>query len=259
MALEDARDYPELNKCPDCETFFATDTCPLCGKICPEEMRAGNRKQIKKKKKYFHETHTSGRVQFVPWYLSTWFTILMLVWQPIIGLILTWAGYWKRKWKILVTVLLVVLYVGGYVIIAFLGNLFTMFYHEKIPVDTDASREEYIQMCEEETLTVEQIYRESEAHEGKYVTLSLTVLGIWEDQSEYDSEYNLYLQCTAVENDRTWTFLIRDYRQTEAINFAAGDMIRIYGQVGGNASIYNQTAGDLSAPCINMLYANLVG
>ena len=33
MPLEDERDYPELNKCPDCETFFASDNCPICGRM----------------------------------------------------------------------------------------------------------------------------------------------------------------------------------------------------------------------------------
>ena len=31
-------DHPDLNKCPDCECFFAGERCPLCGKLCPEEM-----------------------------------------------------------------------------------------------------------------------------------------------------------------------------------------------------------------------------
>ena len=47
----DELDRPELNKCPDCECYFATDECPLCGKICPEEMRAGNRAPVKHKKR----------------------------------------------------------------------------------------------------------------------------------------------------------------------------------------------------------------
>ena len=46
-------DRPDLNKCPDCKCYFAGDTCPLCGKVCPEEMRAGNRKPVKVKKQHF--------------------------------------------------------------------------------------------------------------------------------------------------------------------------------------------------------------
>jgi hypothetical protein len=46
----DEIDRPDLNKCPDCGCFFLQDTCPICGKLCPEEMRAGNRKPVKLKK-----------------------------------------------------------------------------------------------------------------------------------------------------------------------------------------------------------------
>ena len=47
----DELDRPELNKCPDCECYFASEECPLCGKICPENFRAGNRAPVKKPKK----------------------------------------------------------------------------------------------------------------------------------------------------------------------------------------------------------------
>ena len=48
---EDELDRPDLNKCPDCGCYFATDNCPLCGKVCPPEMRAGARVEPKKRKK----------------------------------------------------------------------------------------------------------------------------------------------------------------------------------------------------------------
>ena len=44
-------DRPDLNKCPDCNCFFAGDNCPICGKVCPEHMRAGNRAPVKPQKK----------------------------------------------------------------------------------------------------------------------------------------------------------------------------------------------------------------
>ena len=80
----DELDRPELNKCPDCECFFASDECPLCGKICPEEMRAGNRAKVKPPKK---RKNSSGRVQFIPWYHSWWFILLMMYFMPIAGII----------------------------------------------------------------------------------------------------------------------------------------------------------------------------
>ena len=45
----DELDRPDLNKCPDCGCFFGQDYCPICGKLCPEEMRAGNRAAVKQK------------------------------------------------------------------------------------------------------------------------------------------------------------------------------------------------------------------
>lgn len=62
---EDELDRPDLNKCPDCGCYFATDNCPLCGKVCPPEMRAGARVEPKKRRK---RRAGSGRVQFIPWY-----------------------------------------------------------------------------------------------------------------------------------------------------------------------------------------------
>ena len=73
-------DRPDLNKCPDCRCFFAGDNCPLCGKKCPEEMRAGNRAKVKPKKK--RSTPNSGRVTFVSWYHSWLFIILMMFIMP---------------------------------------------------------------------------------------------------------------------------------------------------------------------------------
>lgn len=99
-------DYPELNKCPDCETYFASDTCPLCGKLCPEEMRAGNRKLNKKPLRDPYRK-SSGRVRFVPWYYSTAFILVMLVFMPPVGLFLAWSGGWKKVWKVIVTVVIV--------------------------------------------------------------------------------------------------------------------------------------------------------
>ena len=80
-------DRPDLNKCPDCECFFPQDNCPICGKVCPEEMRAGNRKKVKAKKP---RNGRSKTVQYVDWYHRWWFIILMLVVFPIVGFILLW-------------------------------------------------------------------------------------------------------------------------------------------------------------------------
>ncbi len=111
-------DYPELNKCPDCETFFAAEHCPLCGKLCPEEMRAGNRKKVKKSKK--GRRSGNGRVRFVPWYLTTPAILAALFLQPVVGLVLLWMSNWKRWQKILATVLYAVWLSVGSVLLGLL-------------------------------------------------------------------------------------------------------------------------------------------
>lgn len=251
---EDERDFPDLNKCPDCETFFASEACPICGKICPEEMRAGNRRPIKVKK--HRASGGNGRVVFVPWYHTTWFILLVLFFQPIIGLILAWTGYWKKHWKILVTVLVVLVYVGGFVL-GIAGDLLgRLFWDEKLPVNTELSREEYVASCA--ATDVESLYRNAEQYIDEYICVTLTVEGIWYDENEYESEYTLYYECYAEANGRQWKFLVRDYRQDNTFNLAVGDGITVYGQGGGTATIYNYTAGTVTAPCINMLYIDLI-
>ena len=47
FADDEGFDRPDLNQCPDCKCFFEGDNCPLCGKECPENMRAGKRPAAK--------------------------------------------------------------------------------------------------------------------------------------------------------------------------------------------------------------------
>ena len=75
-------DRPDLNKCPDCNCFFAGDNCPLCGKECPEEFRAGNREKVKQQK--HRRGRGSERVEFISWYHRWWFIILMLFVAPVV-------------------------------------------------------------------------------------------------------------------------------------------------------------------------------
>lgn len=135
-------DYPDLNKCPDCETYFAQLTCPLCGKECPPEMRAGKRAVNKKPlRDPYHRG--SGRVSFTPWYFSTPFIIIMLFVQPLIGMVLLWLGNWQRKWKIAVTAGVIFLFCLP--VLAGLGLFFLgLGQGESPPVELSFSREEYI-------------------------------------------------------------------------------------------------------------------
>ena len=113
FADDNELDRPDLNKCPDCKCYFAGDNCPLCGKVCPEEMRAGNRKAVKVKKQ--PNRNQSGRVTFVPWYHTWWFILLMLWFMPIVGVILLCTCP-CRKWlkiTIIAAIVLVPIVLSG--------------------------------------------------------------------------------------------------------------------------------------------------
>ena len=110
-------DRPDLNKCPDCECFFAGETCPLCGKVCPEEMRAGNRKPPKKQRRL--RSGSNGRVTFVEWYHSWWFIVLMMIFIPIAGIVLLITSPHRTRSKIIFVVIFVVLYF----VVPFIFNL----------------------------------------------------------------------------------------------------------------------------------------
>ena len=75
----DELDRPDLNRCPECGSYFAptTEYCPICSAYCPEEYRAGNRKPVKAKRQNF--SRASSRVVFVEWYHSWWFIALALL------------------------------------------------------------------------------------------------------------------------------------------------------------------------------------
>ena len=97
---------PDLNQCPDCGCFFAQEKCPLCGKICPEEMRAGNRKPVKKSRS---KSRGPERVTFVEWYHAWWFIIAMLYLFPVAGLVLFATSPHKKTAKIIFLAVIAVL------------------------------------------------------------------------------------------------------------------------------------------------------
>lgn len=247
------RDFPDLNKCPDCETFFADLNCPLCGKECPVEMRAGNRPAVKQPKRRRHSDN--GRVTFVPWYLSTPFILIMLFVQPIIGLILLWISAWRKGTKIAVTALLA----AAYILPILLGFLLTFLpgLGEEIPVETDIPRAEYVARCQ--SADPEDLYRNSSAYaqRGAFVTLTLTVDARLTNEEDYGSDYSTYYLCHIDVGTKSYSFLLRDWRQEESVNFVPGDVITVWGQAAGELSLYNSSNGQISHPGIHILYAEL--
>lgn len=222
---EDELDRPDLNKCPDCGCYFATDTCPLCGKPCPPEMRAGARVEPKKKRRKGRSS--SGRVQFVPWYHSWWFILIMMFWMPPAGIVLLITSPYRTRWKVLFCSLGVVFFV-----IEYLGVGSRLLEHllDKPYVNSKLSETEYKEKCE--AVTPEQYYR-SGADEG-YFTMSLTVkqvvVGTTDDM--YDSA--VYYLCQEPGNPSI-EILVMDCRVQGGGRLLAGDTITVWGQANGSS------------------------
>ena len=250
FAEDRERDFPELNKCPDCETFFADANCPICGKECPEEFRAGNRKPIKQKKR---RRTGNGRVQFVPWYHSTWFIILMMVIFPLAGIILAWSGPWKKNWKIISTVIVLFFYLFGGILGGLLGNLIFGWMEPELPVNTAITEEEYRARCE--AVDVEALYRHSNNMVGKYVRLTVEIVHVNASIDVY--EPTTYI-CKTEKDGKTWEFIILDYRtDSNAVNLVKGDTVTFWGEVYTTDTMY-WDGGSLKAPWIACLYADLI-
>ena len=227
-------DRPDLNKCPDCECYFSQNNCPLCGKECPPELRAGNRKPVKIKK---HRVSSNGKVTFVEWYHSWWFIIIMLLFMPLIGIILLLTSPHKKSLKIgiiacAVAYSLVTTYGIGN-IIAYVNNTFDP------PVNTKLSKEEYIERCSE--INAEDYFRSPSTYKGKYVKLTVTVIdhSYYDYDSKYGEKYStLYLVASETGADKP--IMIRDCSQDVFKNYIAGDVIVIYGQAQGNSTVYTE-------------------
>jgi hypothetical protein len=148
----DMLDRPDLNKCPDCGCFFAQDNCPLCGKPCPEEMRAGNRKPPKKEKYKYDNGYRT--VQFVDWYHRWWFIAIMAFIQPLIAIILLITSPHPKKHKIIAVIVAVLYWILSTVVSSYIWDIL---FKPDAPVDTSKTKEEYVAACEE--ISPEEFYR----------------------------------------------------------------------------------------------------
>lgn len=251
FADDGAQDFPELNKCPDCETFFADEHCPICGKRCPQEYRSGNRKPVKRKKR---RPSSSGRVQFIPWYHTTAFVILMLIIEPLIGLILTWTSHWRRLWKIVATVAAVVLRYGG-VILVTLMMIFFGTVQEPSPVES-MSPVEYMEYCETAEADPRSLYGYSHEYAGVDVRLDVTVREVLTKKREYAEENFLtYYFCEAQGTELTYTFLLLDCRVASDAPIRVGDSFSAYGCVSSYQTVHLADGGVAEGVCIELYYA----
>lgn len=246
---EDELDRPDLNKCPDCDCFFAADNCPICGKECPEHMRAGNRAAVKKRKK---RRSGSSRVTFIEWYHSWWFIAIMLFIFPIVGIVLL-ATSPHRGWKKGVFIALAALYmivstVGLGSIISGLTSLW------EEPVDTSLTREEYLSACEE--VAPEQFFRTPGEYTDRYLSMTLEIVSRAYSYDYYDE--NVYYVCRA-QGGSSYVIVLRDCLIGGEQNLIPGDVITVYGQCKTDSavSVYD-TSGEWEGPCLNMAYLSVV-
>jgi hypothetical protein len=237
----------DLNLCPDCKCYFTQDACPLCGKVCPEEMRAGNRKPVKQKKT--RRRTDSGRVTFVEWYHTWWVIALALIFMPIAGIVLLITSPHKRSLKIgliVAAILYSIISSYGFIFISEISNLW-----EK-PVDTALTREEYIAACEK--TEAENYYRAVHDYDEKFVSMTLVVTQKAVDGEDYGSDYTVYYLCKSTD-DGDFTILIRDCVQDQPKNLLPGDVITVYGEGAGEKTLFDSlTYYTYTAPCIHVAY-----
>ncbi len=248
-------DRPELNKCPDCECYFATEECPLCGKICPEEMRAGNRAAVKHKK----HKNTSGRVQFIPWYHTWWFILIMWFVMPVAAIVLFVTSPYSKRAKIIGVVALV-LYLLGTVFMSLMGNqlLYDFIFGEGELVNHDISQAEYVEKCQD--MTVADFYRAGDSTKGDYITMTVVVAERFTDwYTAYDAEPGIYYLCCD-ESRPDAKILVRACLVEEDLNLMVGDTVTVFGESGGQVTVAKDGASaDLTYPCLYMAYVELAG
>ncbi len=248
-------DRPDLNKCPDCGCFFADDNCPFCGKECPEEFRAGNRKAVKKKR---NTRSGSGRAIFVEWYHSWWAIGIALLMFPVVGLVLLGTSPYKTKTKVIVFVLAIALgafsWFGlGDKIVAGISNVFTE------PLDRDITYEKYLELGE--SVDLEEFYRSAESYKEKLVTLTLVVEGIYSEKEGFAlgstyKEYGTYYLCRD-ENGGEFAAFVRDCVKDNPKQFVKGDKITVYGVGKGMYTVDDWNYGGMPLPTVYAAYIEL--
>ena len=243
-------DRPDLNKCPDCDCFFATDNCPLCGKECPPHMRAGNRIPQKPRKS---PRRGNGRVSFVAWYHSLWFIALMMLIFPLVGIILILTSPYKTRTKVIANVIaaiyMVISYFGIGSIISNVSDLI-----EK-PVTTSLSKEDYIARCED--VTPEQFYRAGDTYKGQFVSMTLRVVGkatITNTSAFFYNEVDDPCYVCEAEDGSEYKIVLRDCFLEDQQRLIPGDVVTVYGEGAGEREAYDEDYDYAILPCLNVAY-----
>ena len=248
----DDLDRPDLNKCPECGSYFApsAEYCPICSAFCPEEYRAGNRKPVRVRRQTY--SRASSRVTFVEWYHSWWFIALAMLLMPMVGVILLITSPHKNRQKLmfvaaaLLYTVLVSWGVGGMLI----GKLRSM----EQPAVTELSEPEYMAACE--IVDTEDFYRQADGYITHKVAVSLVVRQAITSTSVYEGDlYPKYYLCS--DEAQTFTVLVRDCRTGERTNFLPGDTVLFWGEGMGNLHIMDTDNRTYHAPCLDAAFAKL--
>ena len=237
-------DRPDLN-----------NNCPLCGKMCPEEMRAGNRKPIKKPQE---RNSNAGRVTFVPWYHSWWFIILsFFIFSPIVALVLLLTSPHKKSHKITAVILVGVWVIIVPLVLTLVFPLITNLFEPPL-VDGSMEIDDYLSSATK--VTPEEYYRLPESYYDKNVIIELKViskLSVSDYQDVYDYNTITYFLCEDANNDNV-TILVRDCLLEGYKNPLPGDVIKVYGKAAGEIFVTSTDNQTYELPSVNMACVEII-
>lgn len=224
----DDNDIPELNKCPECGAFFDGDVCPVCKTVCPEEMKAGNRKVQKKRKRREKSNYRSVPTDL---YHRTWFIIIALFISKLVGLILVWTSDWKKWVKVVVTIVAVFgIYLYYPLSMLIMGNIDAILPGDDVPTafvyDTSDIETEDAYKGKCQPIKYSELVRDPNANLGFYLTGDYTVVKVTEG---YESMTNRYGDYIFASDGDGYVFAFFDRREGGQ-GIVPGDRITVYGR-----------------------------
>ncbi len=171
-------------------------------------------------------------MQFVPWYHTWWFILLMMFWMPPVGIILFLTSPYRARWKVLFCTVgaayMVFVYFG-------LGSRLLAYLTEKPLVNTKLTEAQYRETCL--NVSPEYYYR-SGATDG-YYAMELTVVRTVTDNESVSGEPVVYYLCRDPDDpdDPLVEILVRDCRVQGGGRFLRGDRIAVWGQPHGDGQL----------------------
>lgn len=230
----DDNDIPELNKCPECGAFFDGDICPICKTVCPEEMKAGNRKPQKKRKRREKSNYRSVPTDL---YHQTWFIIIALCISKLVGLVLVWTSDWKKWVKVVVTIVAVFgIYLYYPLSMLIMGGIETQFPYDtptEYVYDTSDTEAEEVYKGKCQPISYSDLMRSSDFYLGNYLTGKYTVVKITEGYESMTNRYGDYIFASDGEGH---IFAFFD-RRNGGQGIVPGDSITVYGRFFGISAI----------------------